>query len=164
MTTGVTFLELLQYSDEENQRWKQWFQRHPEALAVSAGIAGKDDVAGLLLHIFAVELRYAERLSGVPTTPDEKLRSENLDRLFAITEDARKKMKQFLANAKPEEMNESLTFQTLSSGTQTASKRKILAHALLHGVRHWAQIATTLRRAGYKQDWQHDFLFSEAMK
>jgi len=116
------------------------------------------------VHIFAVELRYAERLSGVPTTPDEKLRSENLDRLFAITEDARKKLKQFLANTKPEEMNQSLTFQTLSSGTQTASKRKILAHALLHGVRHWAQIATTLRRAGYKQDWQHDFLFSEAMK
>jgi uncharacterized damage-inducible protein DinB len=164
MAASINFEELLQYTDAENQRWKQWFQRHPEALAVSAGIAGKDDVAGLLLHIFAVELRYAERLSGLPTTPDDKLRGENVDRLFAITEEARKKMKQFLASTKPEEMNQSLTFQTLSAGTQTASKRKILAHALLHGVRHWAQIATTLRRAGYKQDWQHDFLFSEAMK
>ena len=34
---------------------------------------------------------------------------------------------------------------------------------MLHGIRHWAQIATALRKAGYKQDWPHDFIFTEAV-
>jgi uncharacterized damage-inducible protein DinB len=39
-----------------------------------------------------------------------------------------------------------------------------LFHALLHGVRHWAQLSTYLRQKGYKQDWQHDFIFSGVMR
>jgi len=163
MTTGIDFNELLAYTEEENRRWKRWLSQHPEALAVSAGIAGEDDVAGLLVHIFAVELRYAERLLGLPITDYEKLRSSNLDQIFGIAEDARKKFKQFLASAKKEDMEAVISFETRSAGTLSASKRKILAHAMLHGVRHWAQIATALRKAGYKQDWQHDFLFSQAL-
>jgi hypothetical protein len=31
--------------------------------------------------------------------------------------------------------------------------RKIFIHALLHGVRYWAQLSTHLRQKGYKQDW-----------
>lgn len=164
MNAGINFEELLQYTDAENQRWKKWFERHPESLAVSAGIAGEDDVVGLLVHIFAVELRYAERLFGLPESSYEKLRSANLEQVFAIAEEARKKFKQFLATATEEQMNQVIAFETRSAGKLAASKRKILAHALMHGVRHWAQIATTLRRAGYKQDWQHDFLFFESMK
>jgi uncharacterized damage-inducible protein DinB len=45
-----------------------------------------------------------------------------------------------------------------------ASRRKCFTHAFLHGTRHWAQLATALRLAGYKQDWQHDFIFSPAMQ
>ena len=115
------------------------------------------------MHIFAVELRYAERLLGLPITDYEQLRSSNLDQIFGIAEDARKKFKQFLASAKKEDMEAVISFETRSAGTLSASKRKILAHAMLHGVRHWAQIATALRKAGYKQDWQHDFLFSQAL-
>jgi len=35
-----------------------------------------------------------------------------------------------------------LTFPTRSAGELTASRRKIFIHALLHGVRHWAQLST----------------------
>jgi len=163
VTTGIDFHELLAYTEEENRRWKRWLQQHPESLTVSAGIAGEDNVAGLLVHIFAVELRYAERLLGLPVTEYEKLRSSNLEQIFDIAEDARKKFNQFLATAKQHDMDEVMTFETRSAGTLSASKRKILAHAMLHGVRHWAQIATALRKAGYKQDWQHDFLFTQAL-
>jgi hypothetical protein len=45
-----------------------------------------------------------------------------------------------------------------------ASRRKIFIHALVHGVRHWAQLSTYLRQKGYKQDWQHDFIFSGVIK
>jgi hypothetical protein len=32
------------------------------------------------------------------------------------------------------------------------------------GVRHWAQLSTYLRQKGYKQDWQHDFIFSAVIR
>jgi uncharacterized damage-inducible protein DinB len=57
-----------------------------------------------------------------------------------------------------------LTFPTRTAGTLTASRRKIFIHALLHGVRHWAQLAACLRQQGYKQDWQHDFIFTGVVK
>lgn len=164
MNPGVNFDELLAYTDDENQHWKRWLKQHPEALAVSTGIAGEEDVAGLLVHIFAVELRYAERLLEQPATPYEKLRSSNLDEIFGIASRAREQFKQFLAQTDQQDLAKVLTFETRSAGTLSASKRKILAHALLHGVRHWAQIATALRKAGYKQDWQHDFLFATALE
>jgi uncharacterized damage-inducible protein DinB len=45
-----------------------------------------------------------------------------------------------------------------------ASRRKLLAQALTHSMRHWAQIATFLRQQGLKQEWNHDFLLSNAME
>jgi len=164
MNAGVNFEELLAYTDEENQHWKRWLKQHPEALAVSAGIAGEDDVVGLLVHIFAVELRYAERLLDQPVTSYDEVRSSNLDQVFAIADNARRLYQQFLAQTDQADLDTILTFETRSAGTLTASKRKILAHAMLHGIRHWAQIATALRKAGYKQDWQHDFLFTKAIE
>jgi uncharacterized damage-inducible protein DinB len=74
------------------------------------------------------------------------------------------KLTAFLAGATEKDLNDTLTFETKSAGTRTASRRKIVAHALLHSIRHWAQIATALRQHGFPQDWGHDFLFSEAMK
>ena len=42
--------------------------------------------------------------------------------------------------------------------------RKIVVHLLLHGVRHWAQLATTLRQQGHATDWPHDILMSDALE
>ena len=57
-----------------------------------------------------------------------------------------------------------LEFDTLSAGRLTGSARKIVAHALVHGVRHWAQLATILRQQGRPTTgWQHDLLLSDAM-
>ena len=45
-----------------------------------------------------------------------------------------------------------------------ASKRKLVAQALTHSMRHWAQISTFLRQQGLKQEWNHDFLLTKAMQ
>jgi len=163
MKPGMNFEELLDYTEAETHQWQKWLERHPETLAVSAGIAGEEDVAGLVVHIFAAELRYAERLLGLPITPYEELQRGDLSRVFSIGSDARGKLRQFLKNANKKQMEETLSFETRTAGTLTASRRKIVMHTLMHGVRHWAQIATALRKAGYKQDWQHDFIFTEIM-
>jgi len=40
----------------------------------------------------------------------------------------------------------------------------MVAQALTHSIRHWAQISTYLRQQGLKQEWSHDLLMSEAME
>jgi uncharacterized damage-inducible protein DinB len=46
----------------------------------------------------------------------------------------------------------------------SASKRKLIAQAFTHSLRHWAQIFTYLRQQGLKQEWNHDLLMNKAMQ
>src|SRR5256886_11902841 len=64
MTDGIQFSELLEYLRGENQRWIRFFARHPQALDLPLDIAGS--VRKLILHIFAVELFFANAVSGNP--------------------------------------------------------------------------------------------------
>ncbi len=165
MLPGISFLELLGYEEEEVERWRHWFQKQTQkVLEVPIGEGETATVRGLLVHIFNVEQRYADRLLGLPPTPYESLRTSSLEQIFEIGAAAREKLRRFLARATEEEFARVVTFETRSAGTPSASKRKIAAHAILHGVRHWAQIATALRQRGYRQDWQHDFLGTTVMR
>ncbi len=165
MQKGVSFAELLHYEEEEVERWGRWFeQQPPAALEVPIGEGETPTVRGLLVHIFNVEQRYADRLLGIPPTPYESLRTGSLAEIFEIGVMAGDKMRKFLRQATEQDLAQVMKFGTRSvAGTFSASKRKIAAHAILHGVRHWAQIAIALRQHGYRQDWKHDFLGTTAM-
>ena len=81
MNEGIHFDEFLGYLEEENRRWKQFFERHPEALNLPLDIAG--DVRSLVLHVFAVELYFANALSAQPARDADKLAAaNNLDDIF----------------------------------------------------------------------------------
>jgi len=161
MDRALSFAELLQYVNDETAGWREFFRAHPAALDVPVSIAGTKSVRDMLLHIFAVELRYAERLSDVAeVTPYERHTGKSPDELFAIGEQAREMLGKYLAKAN--DLERVLTFPTLTSGTLSASKKKIVIHMLLHGVRHWAKLATALREAEFATS-KHDFLFSTVM-
>src|SRR5271169_4808173 len=131
----ISFAELLTANEGGTQKWRKWFDEQPAAvLNLPLSIALAKNVREFLVHIFAVELRYAERLKGLPITAYESLPTGSVADLFGIGDRAR------------------------------ASKRKIVVHALLHSVRHWAQLATALREAGYPTNWGKDFLYSEVME
>ncbi|MCU1309443.1 MAG: hypothetical protein JWO20_568 [Candidatus Angelobacter sp.] len=163
MDPALKLSELLAYAENESRRWQKWFQENPAALDVKLDIAQAKDVRNLVLHIVAVDTRYAERLLGEDVTPYETFPSD-IAVLFETGERAFRKLRGFLDSATEEEWKKVIEFPSRSMGTLTSSKRKIFVHTLLHSTRHWAQLATTLRSAGYKQDWQHDFLFSEAIQ
>ena len=56
----ISFSELLSANEAEMQKWRAWFERQPAAvLEVPLSIALAKNVREFLLHIFAVELRYA---------------------------------------------------------------------------------------------------------
>jgi len=154
----------MHYTEAETWRWQGFFQKHPDALDLEVDIASANDIRRLIVHIFAVELRYAERLVEVVPTPYDRLPTGSLDEIFSIGDIARDKIRQHLARTTDADLRTVLTFETRTAGTLSSSKRKIVAHVLLHGIRHWAQIATALRQHGYKQDWPHDLIFTDALE
>jgi len=155
--SGLTFSELLQYVNGETSHWQDFFLSNPKALDVPVSIAGTTSVREMLLHIFAVEFRYAERLNDVAeVSPYESHPRETVEELFAIGDRARQMLADYLTRAN--DLDRVLTFPTLTAGTLSASKRKIVAHMLLHGIRHWAQLATALREAGFSHG-RHGFIF-----
>jgi uncharacterized damage-inducible protein DinB len=162
---ALTTHELLNYCAEENRRWHEWFQKNPDALDLPSDIAGTKNVREVVLHILAVELRYSERLLGKdPVTDYNGLPVASVDDLFCTATTSEKNFRKFLAKADDNDWQEVLTFPTRTGGVLSASRRKIFAHALLHGVRHWGQLATFLRQQGHKQDWPHDLIFSKVME
>jgi len=166
---GLSFGELLDYSAEESNHWRDFFNRHPDALDVPCDIAGTKTVREVVLHIVAVQIRYAERLLNMPITEYESLaarlaQGEPGEELCALSRKSLEDLRSFAIAANDADWDGILTFPTRSAGELTASRRKIFIHTLLHGVRHWAQLSTHLRQKGYKQDWRHDFIASGVIK
>jgi len=126
-------------------------------------IAQARSVRELVLHIVSVELRYAERLLGEKVTEYDQLPVGSAKELFSTSTRSAEMLSKFARQADDAEWAKRLTFPTRSAGTLSSSKRKIFVHALLHGMRHWAQLATFLRQSGYQQTWPHDFIFSDVM-
>ena len=83
---------------------------------------------------------------------------------MAVHTQAIENLRKFLSTANDAALLEVIPLQTVSAGTVHASRRKLFTHILLHSIRHWAQLSSVLREAGYKTDWPKDFLFSEAME
>jgi uncharacterized damage-inducible protein DinB len=168
MNDGIRFSELLDYTAEETAHWKTWFAANPSALDLPIDIADAGTVRRLLVHIFFVELHFADVLIGSPVdfqTLQKKIESSRLDTvdcLFALSEEAAGKYREFFSKATAEDYGKAVEFGTRMKLKPT--KRKMITQALTHSMRHWAQLATALRQQGFKTDWVHDFLLSKAME
>jgi uncharacterized damage-inducible protein DinB len=157
---GITFSELLQYTELETKRWKDWFATHPLALDRPCDVAKTGTVRGLLLHIFATELFFAHAVLDLKAFDWEKLPSQTIDQLFGVSDDARRKLQEFFAKAQSDDWDE---IRDLGFGNFKASKRKMVAQALLHGVHHRGQLATFLRQQGFDGMWVHDLIVTNVM-
>ena len=162
---GVTFDELLRHNEEETGRWHEFFRQHPDALDMTVDMAQSEDVRGMLVHIMAVELLYSERMQGITREKFSlaEFPSGSVDELFSTGAKAREAFRGLLSRYTDDDWNEVITFGTKTSGGLRCSRRKMFAHAMFHSMRHWAQLATTLRQNGLKQEWQHDFIFTKVM-
>ena len=157
---ALSYKALLELTSTEHHRWHEWFAEHPEAWALAFATERMATVGGVVLHIFAVELRYTQRLLGERVTGWEDFTQSTVDEVFELGEHTRGQLVQFLDAATDEELDKVLTFQTLTAGTVTANKHKIASNIFLHDIRHWAQVATVLRQNGYVDQWPHDLLLS----
>jgi len=158
---ALTYKVLLEVTSAEHHRWRDWFVEHPKAWVVPFATGRMATIAGVVLHIFGVELRYAQRLLDQEVTAWEEFRQTSIDEVFELGDNARGQLVHFLTTAPEKELDRVLTFQTLTAGTISASKYKIASNIFLHGIRHWGQIATVLRQNGFVDQWPHDMLLSD---
>ena len=157
---ALSYATLLELTSTEHHLWHDWFAERPQAWAVPFATGRMATIGGVVTHIFAVEMRYAQRLLDREVTPWEDFRQTSIDDVFELGDNARGLLVQFLTSAPDSELDRVLTFQTLTAGTVTASKHKIASNIFLHGIRHWGQIATVLRQKGFADQWPHDMLLS----
>jgi uncharacterized damage-inducible protein DinB len=158
---ALSYRFLLEYTSIEQHRWHDWFEANPKAWAVGFAKPPLGNVGGVVNHIFAVELRYSQRLRDEPVSDWQDLVVHtSLEDVFALGDNARALLVDFLTSAPDAELDRVLTFQTLTAGTVTATKHKIASNIFLHGIRHWGQIATVLRQNEFAVQWPHDALLS----
>jgi len=154
--------ELIEYTDWERGKWREFFQTHgDQVLKIGAGANGDgrfQSVGDLVAHIFSAEARYIDRLLDRELTDPSQVVNDRVDALFDYGAQSRKQLKELIATFPTERWDETRELHLLNS-TVRATPRKIVVHVLLHEIRHWPQIAALLRLNGIVAELR-DFIFS----
>ena len=161
MTIGITLEELLSWNEQSSGYWKAHLDANPHLLDLPCGIGGAATVQEFVRHIWGAELRWCERLAGTPETPREKIPAGPLDALFELHRQAVSIFRGLLA-APESTWSEPfvLAVDWIPPDLRNVPRRKVAAHALIHSQRHWAQLATLVRNAGFPSEFQGDVIFA----
>jgi uncharacterized damage-inducible protein DinB len=165
MTPAITLEELLVWNDEASAFWKAHLEVNPALLEVPCGIGGAANVRQFVRHIWGVELVWGQRIAGLPELAREEMPAGPLDALFDMHLKAVQVFRALLDDpAQNWDETQTLKYPWLPPEGLTVSRRKMAAHALFHGQRHWAQLATLVRVAGFPSGFKGDLLISQALK
>jgi uncharacterized damage-inducible protein DinB len=160
----LRYEELLRYTGEEREKWRRWLTTRPEAVEVVLQPGGRFPTVGKTIdHIFLVERRQLQRLTGDTPSESTGLTGNNAIPLFDYGASVRRELEQFVQGLDDEDADQPRTFNVRNSDYKM-TPRKLLFHILLHETRHWAQIALALRLAGFEPPGDHDLFFSRALK
>ena len=95
MSLDLSFDELLRYTSDEREKWRRWFQSHPEAMDAPLQPGGRFPTVGKLIdHIFLVERRHLQRLTGDPPAESTGLTGNNAPPLFDYGASVRRELEQ----------------------------------------------------------------------
>jgi len=165
MTAAITLAELLAWNDEASDVWKKHLDANPALLELPCDIGGTSSVQGFVRHIWGVELRWSQRLAGLPPMDKEKAPQGPLEALFDLHTEATKNFRALIEDERQDwEATMTLELAHIAPGKLIVSRRKVAAHALFHSQRHWAQLATLVRTAGFPSGFFGDVLLSSALK
>ena len=161
MPLEISAENLIAWNNSTTQRWREFILANPAILSLLCDIRNGKTVADTLQHIVAVELRYAQRLVGLPESPYEEIPKDSVHSLFAAHTLAFDMINHLLTDPSYDWSAE-LIFDTISLGRLRASRETVLLHLTLHSIRHYAQLATLVRQQGFKPTWPMDYLFVAA--
>ena len=164
MTPAITLEELLTWNQESADFWKAHLDANPALLELPCSIGGTANVAELVAHIWGVELRWSQRIAGLPATDKKDMPTAPLDAVFALHVQAMEILRGLLRNPTLQwDETMALDLPWLKPPTRIFSRRKLAGHALFHSQRHWAQLATLVRVAGFPSGFMGDLLFSSGL-
>ena len=161
----LSYHELLQYTNDERDKWRRWLQSHPEAIDVALQPGGRLATVGKLIdHVFLVERRHLEQLTGDRMSESTGLTGNNAPPLFDYGASVRRELEQLARIIEDEDADEEVGPAVAGEQALPMSRRKILFHVLIHEIRHWAQIALAVRLAGFAPPGDHDLAHSRALR
>jgi uncharacterized damage-inducible protein DinB len=165
MSVGITLDELLAWNEQSANYWKTHLDANPALLQLPCDIGGTHNLQEFVRHIWAVDLLWAQRLAGLPVIDREKLPAGPLDALFDLHLKAVEIFRSLVA-APDATWSEAfiLDFDWVPPEQRNVTRRKIAVHVLFHSQRHWAQLATLVRTAGFPSKFRGDLLFSPALR
>ena len=165
MTHAITLDELLAWNNESSNFWKAHLDANPALLELPCGIGGTANVQQFVRHIWGVELRWGQRIAGLPVSPSEEMPDGLLEAVFELHLKAAQVFRALLDDPTVDwEEKMMMDYPWLPPESRSASRRKVAAHALFHSQRHWAQLATLVRVAGFPSGFKGDALLSSALK
>ena len=160
----LSFDELLRYTMEERDRWRLFFGNHPQAMETPFLPGGRFATIGKLIdHIFLIERRHLQRLRGEVPADRTGLTGNNAPPLFDYGASVRRELEQYVNEIDEDVAAQIRTFEVRDQ-QWPMSARKLLFHILMHEIRHWAQIAHSVRLAGLEPPGDHDLFFSRALR
>src|SRR5688572_733643 len=162
MSATIRLEELLDYSDHERAKWKDWVAADPSRLQLPFQHGGRFPTIGSLLdHVFLAERRHLARLQGA-TPPDiTGIPAGDWEALFEYASLVRAELRRYAGDLDAELGAATLTF-SVQTGTFTMTRRKLAVHVVMHEVRHLAQVAYAVRAAGLEPPGAHDLFYCAA--
>jgi uncharacterized damage-inducible protein DinB len=164
MSVSIRLDGLLEYSDHERLKWREWLAADPARPGIAMQVGGRFPTANALLdHVFLVERRHLARLEG-STPPDTTgVPPGDIKALFEYAELVRADLRRYLTDLDEGRAGETMNV-TLPSGTFAMTRRKLALHIVLHEIRHLAQLALAARTAGHAPPGNHDIFYFESVR
>jgi uncharacterized damage-inducible protein DinB len=140
---------LLAWNHATAQGWYALAIEQPSLLALPCDIHNSTTAGQLLHHIVTAELRYAERLIDAPASNYTAIPHATAGDVFSTHDRAIGIFSNLLANA-DFNWDHEIEFPTVTAGRRRAKRSAVFQHALLHSIRHYAQLATIARQHGLR--------------
>lgn len=163
MIPAITLDELLAWNQQAADFWNAHLGANPALLQLPCGIGGNVDVQAFVRHIWGAELVWSQIINRLPITDYDVWPTGPLDALFALHQSAVGNFRSLLDDPDTRWDEPSVHYPWRRPEQPQPTPRKALAHILLHSQRHWAQLSTLVRSAGFPSGFLGDLLLSSAL-
>jgi uncharacterized damage-inducible protein DinB len=162
VSMSVAFSALLDYSDHERRKWRDWIAADPQRLTIALQPGGRfPTVADLLDHVFFAERRNLCRLEGATPPEETGIPRGDWERLFEYGDLVRAELRRYVSDLTDVVADGLITFTVPGGSPTTMSRRRLIAHIFVHETRHLAQLALAARTAGIEPPGKHDLFYFE---